>query len=267
MSNDSDSWSHPTTFRMEDLDLQDDDDSVEEVTPRVTTVDSSSVTSGLGPSIFSTPTSQLSGGDEGSQERGKTVVFGLVYVDEVNDLCCGAVGKSGNAFCCVRKEHCRVEAHKRSKCVVPESRLFIKAKRAGQARLEPNLPVGNIPNKDFLEDLLVETKATDTWIAYFTSANAAVHKRRRDDDGSPWEDDMGSPALADLERTRSNFNTPKKLRLGVLMTAGFKEPEVPLPELCEFKTAGKDLKTFWRKSLSNGQVFRVEATRFLEMGC
>ena len=110
---------------------------------------------------------------------------------------------------------------------MPESRLFIKAKRAGQARLEPNLPVENIPNKDFLEDLLVETKATDTWIAYFTSANAAVHKRRRDDDGSPWEDDMGSPALADLERTSRNFNTPKKLHLGILMTAGFEEPEVP----------------------------------------
>ena len=143
-----------------------------------------------------------------------------MYIENSLEVCCGIIqGSDKRRFCIKPLGSCSTKGHK-TKLSVPSKHLYIKQACRGQAHLEPNLPISLRPTDLGLDELLEQENPFEVWVAYFESLKASsgsgvlVSKV-----GSPesWED-TEPPTLASLSRAYNTFKTPKKMKLGAMMS-------------------------------------------------
>jgi hypothetical protein len=227
----SDDWINTT--RLSQLDMEEvfgtDDDVIEDVTPlSILRPASATPLSGTSP-MFATPSSQMSGATGGVQ--GKTFVCGLISVVRTTDLCGGVISGARGVirFCAKNSGSCRVKNHGIQKANLEPNKLYMKTKRTGQGRLEPNVSTARLPATTNIATLLDKLNSPEVWSAYFASLNA---KRDRFEetglgDDESWQE-VGTQSLADLSKVERTFQTPKRLKMGSLLTASVDvEPGTP----------------------------------------
>jgi hypothetical protein len=102
---------------------------------------------------------------------------------------------------------------------VPGRHLYIKQARRGQARLEPNLAIEMWPSKLSLDELLAKEHPFEVCVAYFDALKATESGILVSAVGTPesWED-VEAPTLASLSRAYDTFKTPKKIKLGGMLS-------------------------------------------------
>jgi hypothetical protein len=155
-------------------------------------------------------------------------------------VCAGIIrGSDGNPFCCKSAEECQVEAHRSSKVTYKNGALYIRAVRSDQSRFKPVLPVDRIPGNTTLEELVGLCQEVDVWVTYF---NTLQEQHEQDvlemDDESTWGEmsiqmaaswaEVNVPVLADLSKARQNINTPRRLKLGALLSVFSESLSEPL---------------------------------------
>jgi hypothetical protein len=168
--------------------------------------------------LFSSPSSVASG-STGGVKLGSTM--GLVHVGNVVEVCGGVISNSDRQrFCCKVVGSCATKGHKIKLKIAPNT-LYIQHTRAGQGRFEPSLSVGLIPDDVVIEELLSKDCPLEVWTAYFDAVKAgraAFHLASpgsTDGLSSPWEE---VPSLDSLRKASDTFRTPKRLKLGRLLS-------------------------------------------------
>jgi hypothetical protein len=95
-------------------------------------------------------------------------VLGLVYVEDVEDVCGGAIQNSERQrFCCKKVGTCSVKGHKTIKLKLEANTVYIQHTRAGQGRFEPSLGISLIREEITVSNLIGKEHALEVWTAYF----------------------------------------------------------------------------------------------------
>jgi hypothetical protein len=93
--------------------------------------------------------------------------------------------------------------------------------RAGQGRFEPSLSLMLIPDDITVAELMDKECPLEVWTAYFDALKAGRAASLLGSPGStdglasPWEE---APSLDSLRKTSDTFRTPKRLRLGNMLS-------------------------------------------------
>ena len=151
----------------------------------------------------------------------------LLFCGDVLEYFGGVIKGSGNERLCGRlRSDCSVQSHKTQKVVLRDNHLYIRAPRGEQALTDNALDAGQL-EQDTISKMMELSKPIDLWVAYFVSL--ALDGRSSEDPGiagsassagsEPWEK-VGAPtSLEDFERARATLKTPKRLRVGPLLSA------------------------------------------------
>jgi hypothetical protein len=85
--------------------------------------------------------------------------------------------------------------------------------------LEPSLAIGLRPSELSLDELLGKEHTFEVWVAYFEPLKATNEGTLVSTVGTPesWED-VEPPTLASLSRAYDAFKTPKKIKLGAMLS-------------------------------------------------
>jgi hypothetical protein len=98
--------------------------------------------------------------------------MGLVYVENIGDVCVGAILNSDRQrFCCKLIGLCVLKGRK-TKLKLESNTLYIQHTQAGQGRLEPSLPIALIPDDITVSKLVAKEHSLKVWTAYFDDVEA-----------------------------------------------------------------------------------------------
>ena len=94
------------------------------------------------------------------------------------------------------------------------------SKRAFQARLEPSFPEKLRPRDLSLDEFLSQESPYEVWVAYFDTLKSIKGDPGYSPSGGTlgsWED-VDVPTLESLSNARQTLKTPKKLKLGPMLS-------------------------------------------------
>jgi hypothetical protein len=144
----------------------------------------------------------------------------LFLCESVNNPCGGVIINSGNNRFCT-KSKCGVKSHKSSKVVLQDNHLYIMGNRKHQALLEPSMDSAKLNDGVAPQVFVNRIKPTNVWRTFFTSEADRVERNVNIENATSdqsWED-VESPSLEKLSEVDFAYQTPKRLKVGILLEA------------------------------------------------
>jgi hypothetical protein len=136
-------------------------------------------------------------------------------------VCGGAIAGSSGARFCV-KPRCTTKTHIISKVNLCDNHFYIRGNRKDQALLEPSLDASQLSTEGVEPSRLASTaQPRVVWRAYFGSEKLRTERAILAMSGNSeqsWEE-VEAPSLEKLSCVNIDYQTPKKLKVGVLLEA------------------------------------------------
>jgi hypothetical protein len=168
--------------------------------------------------------------------------------------------------------------HKIKKVVIEANVFYIRSGKQDQVRLRPTLAGSEVPTDTTKAQLLGKRQEVlDVWVTYF---NAVSERELKEAEGATPRSSHGTtddswakvmlPTLAELSQARANISTPRRLKLGEMLST-FSET-LPAPLWCGFEKIEElsdnmdvnpmdrlqEMGTEWKKMVKNFDILESE---------